>query len=200
MNPNPSNPSEEDPLRRHSYDGIQEYDKRLPNWWLATFYGAIVFAIGYWIYYQQSGIPAQPSKALEAELSRIQSEKLLSGAGTLSDETLWQMSRNTVLVGSGEKTFSTTCASCHGEKLTGGIGPNLVDQTWLHGGRPTDLISTVTNGVPMKGMPTWGPVLGAKKISEVVAFILSKHQIGEAGMTVPTRTETDPRVAATERK
>ncbi len=184
MNPKYSKTPQEDPLRRHSYDGIQEYDKRLPNWWLATFYGAIVFAVGYWIYYQQSGIPPQPAKALEAELSRIQSEKLTSGSAALDDDTLWQMSRNVVLVSAGEKTFSTTCSSCHGEKLTGGIGPNLVDQTWLHGGRPTEIINTVTNGVPMKGMPTWGPVLCSKKISEVVAFILSKHQVGETGMTV----------------
>jgi cytochrome c oxidase cbb3-type subunit 3 len=28
-------------------------------------------------------------------------------------------------------------------------------------------------------MPTWGPVLGAKKISEAVAYILSKHTEGE---------------------
>ena len=28
-------------------------------------------------------------------------------------------------------------------------------------------------------MPTWGPVLGAKKITEAVAYILSKHTEGE---------------------
>ena len=59
------------------------------------------------------------------------------------------------------------------------IGPDLTDTAWIHGGRPTEIYATVTNGVLIKGMPTWGPVLGAKKISETVAYILSKHTEGE---------------------
>jgi cytochrome c oxidase cbb3-type subunit 3 len=38
-----------------------------------------------------------------------------------------------------------------------------------------NLVKVVTEGVQAKGMPTWGPNLGPKKISEVVAFILSHH-------------------------
>jgi cytochrome c oxidase cbb3-type subunit 3 len=92
------------------------------------------------------------------------------------------MSRNPEVLAGGQKTFVSNCASCHGEKLTGGIGPNLVDKIWLHGGRPTAIYATVTAGVAAKGMPTWGPVLGAKKVSEVVAFIVSKHESTELEM------------------
>lgn len=35
----------------HVYDGIQEYDKPLPKWWLAIFFGTIVWAIGYFVFF-----------------------------------------------------------------------------------------------------------------------------------------------------
>lgn len=182
MKPN-SDPSSEDAIRPHSYDGIQEYDKRLPNWWLATFYGAIVFAVGYWMYYAQSGLVPSDGAEVDAQISAIQAVKLSSAAGSLDDDGLWAMSQNAVVISTGQTTFNTTCASCHNEKLTGGIGPSLVDRTWLHGGRPTAIYSTVANGVPAKGMPPWGPVLGPKKVSEAVAYILSKHDRKEPEMT-----------------
>ena len=48
----PNNP-QEDPLRPHSFDGIHEYDKRLPNWWLWTLYGAIIYSAIYWGLYHR---------------------------------------------------------------------------------------------------------------------------------------------------
>jgi cytochrome c oxidase cbb3-type subunit 3 len=174
----------EDPVRPHSFDGIEEYDKSLPNWWLVTFYAAIVFAALYWAYYAQSGLGQSDLARIDAEMTRIQAAKLSAANGAQDDETLWAMSRNTQFVSAGEKVFSSTCASCHGEKLAGGIGPSLVDQTWIHGGRATEIFHTVTEGVAAKGMPNWGPVLGSRKISEVVAFILSKHEPSEPGMAL----------------
>lgn len=35
-------------LREHEFDGIQEYDQKLPNWWLFTFYIAIVWFLVHW--------------------------------------------------------------------------------------------------------------------------------------------------------
>jgi len=43
-------------LLDHEYDGIQEYDQRLPNWWLFTLYGAIVFSVLYWFFHFQSNV------------------------------------------------------------------------------------------------------------------------------------------------
>ena len=37
----------------------------------------------------------------------------------------------------------------------------------------------MTQGVLAKGMPTWGPVLGPKRITEVVAYVMSHHHEGE---------------------
>lgn len=176
-------PSREDPIRPHVFDGIQEYDKRLPNWWLLTFYATIAFSIVYWFYYAHTALAPKPGVAIEAEMARIEAAKLAASANNLDDGSLWQMSRNAVFVEAGATTFKGTCASCHGESLGGGIGPSLADKAWLHGGRPTDILNTVTNGVAAKGMPTWGPVLGSKKITEVVAFILSKHDSAEPEMS-----------------
>jgi cytochrome c oxidase cbb3-type subunit 3 len=37
------------------------------------------------------------------------------------------------------------------------------------------MLKVVNEGVLTKGMPAWGPILGPKKVSEVLAFILSHH-------------------------
>ncbi|MBI5611205.1 MAG: cytochrome C, partial [Deltaproteobacteria bacterium] len=46
----------DDRLLEHNYDGIQEYDNPLPGWWTALFWLTIVFAAGYWGYYQLLGM------------------------------------------------------------------------------------------------------------------------------------------------
>jgi cytochrome c oxidase cbb3-type subunit III len=171
-------PLDNDPLRPHTYDGIREYDKRLPNWWLLTFYATIVFWIGYWIYFQQSGLAVGDGKQIDNHLAHVEAVKLAANA-SLDDPTLWQMSRNAVFTDAGKATFNAMCATCHGVNLVGGLAginaPNLVDATWIHGSRPTDLMKVVNGGVLAKGMPAWGPVLGTKKVSEAVAYVLSHH-------------------------
>jgi cytochrome c oxidase cbb3-type subunit 3 len=174
----PPNPPDPDALRPHTFDGIQEYDKRLPNWWLITLYATIVFWVGYWVYYERAHLGPSNQAAVEQQLAAIEAARLAS-APSLDDASIWKMSRNPVFIDAGRATFNSTCASCHTEKLTGAIGPNLVDHLWIHGGRPTEIYHTVQTGVLAKGMPPWGPVLGNKKISEVVAYILSHHQEGE---------------------
>lgn len=40
---------EEDETTGHSYDGIREYDKPLPKWWLVIFFGTLIWGLGYFI-------------------------------------------------------------------------------------------------------------------------------------------------------
>lgn len=179
MTPTPKpTPPDSDEVRPHVFDGIQEYDKRMPNWWLFTLYGAIVFWAGYWFFYERAHLGLSNEAAVEQQLAVIEAARL-AAAPVLDEGSLWKMSRNPLFVEAGRATFNSTCASCHTDKLTGAIGPNLVDRLWIHGGSPLQVYATVERGVLAKGMPPWGPVLGSKKISEVVAYVLSYHHEGE---------------------
>jgi len=185
MTPDPQKlPStDEDALRPHNYDGIQEYDKRLPNWWLMTLYGTIVFSVGYWACYEWWHALPDPTAVVQTDLARIEAAKL-SSVKTLDDASLWQMSRNPTFVEAGRATFAANCVSCHLASLRGkaenptAIGASLIGTKWITGGRPVDLIATVTKGTA-RGMPAWGPVLGSRRVTEVVAYVLSYHQEGE---------------------
>lgn len=171
--------AETEPLREHVFDGIREFDNRLPNWWLLTFYGAIAFSFVYWAWYHSwSSFSLDSIQRLEEAQARAAIAASAAG-GELTDDQLWNMSRNDRVVSAGRATFMSTCVSCHGPDLKGKIGPNLTDQVWIHGGQPNQIIQTITRGVSTKGMPTWGPVLGRARIAEVAAFVLSHHTKGE---------------------
>lgn len=167
----------EDPIREHVFDGIAEYDRRLPNWWLLTLYASIVFAIVYWMATQHFPGKSDGDK-VTATIQDIRAAKL-AAAGNYDDATLWEMSRNPAIVSAGAAAYVSTCVACHGANMEGGIGFNLADATWVHGDKPTEIMKVVTEGVTGTGMPPWGPMLGPKKTAEVVAYVLSKHSTPE---------------------
>lgn len=183
MKPIPPPTPPEDPIRPHVFDGIAEYDKSLPNWWLNTLYISIVFAAGYWGYYEWLKAGPSSEQAVVTAMAKIESQRLV--AAKVDDASLWKMSQNPVFVDAGRATYAANCSACHLPSLRGkgesaaAIGPDLTDTIWLHGGTPTAIHDLITKGVLTKGMPAWGPVLGAKKVAEVAAFVLSKHVEGE---------------------
>jgi cytochrome c oxidase cbb3-type subunit 3 len=188
MNPSspqpPSDPNSP-PLRPHTYDGIQEFDQRLPNWWLYTLYGAIAFSIVFWFAHMIAKIIPSDGAQVDSAMSRIAAAKLATSIDVTNDEVFWDMSKNPVFVDSGRQTFQSLCVACHLASLKGkgenpaAVGPNLTDTAWIHGGTPKEIYATVSHGVLAKGMPAWEPVLGQKKTAEVVAYVLSHHQKGE---------------------
>lgn len=180
----PNTPHDEDALRPHTYDGIQEFDKRLPNWWLHTLYWAIAFSFVYWFVHFNGTFIRSDQQRVEDEMKAIETLRLAQ-APEMDDATLWLMSRNADMVALGRTAYETHCIACHGPALEGGIGFNLVDATWVHGGRPTEIAHTITVGVDGKGMQAWGPTLGPRVIGQVTAYVLSHHDRTADDTAVP---------------
>ena len=175
----------------HEFDGIREYDNCLPNWWMMTFYGAILFAIVYWFaIYMTKSTPIDYQR-LQVEMNRIAAIRLASSADSLSDEQIWKMVENPDVLASGQKVYQEICITCHGANLEGGIGLPLIKNQWVHGGHPTDLLKILNNGVLEKGMPAWGPIIGPKKSIEVIAFILSKNDKDTLQAAYPNQVKVE---------
>jgi cytochrome c oxidase cbb3-type subunit 3 len=155
----------------HTYDGIAESQNKLPRWWLASLYGAIAFAFGYWFYFQVFQLGETPGASLrreQAEIAAREGKGVAITGGMLAD-----LAHDRAAVDEGKKVFASTCAPCHGENAGGKVGPNLTDEYWLHGGLPEQIYATVKNGQAVKGMPAWGPQLGDTRVAAVVAYVLS---------------------------
>ncbi len=152
----------------HEYDGIEEADNRLPTWWLGTLYIAIVFSVGYWFYYQEFKVGPGPTQAYYAEKAR-EAEK--TGADPTDAELLAGIQGPQLELG--KKAFAANCVACHEAQGQGKIGPNLTDSAWLHGGTPVAIFKTIRDGVPAKGMPSWGPILGRAGVMQATTFVLS---------------------------
>jgi cytochrome c oxidase cbb3-type subunit 3 len=101
------------------------------------------------------------------------------------------MSHTPTAVESGRQVFASTCAACHRADGGGNIGPNLTDAYWLHGSKPENIYSCVHDGVPNKGMPTWGPVLGEDKVETVVAYVLTLRNTNVPGGKAPQGEKAD---------
>ena len=158
----------------HEYDGIEEADNALPNWWLVTFYAAIAFSAVYWIGYHVLKVAPLPMVAYE-EAASAQS------TGPVTEEELMQLTEDSSAVEKGKALFAQHCAVCHEADGRGKIGPNLTDAHWLHGGGATDIHRVISQGIAAKGMPAWGAALGQLPVKRLSAFVLSIRNSNIAG-------------------
>jgi cytochrome c oxidase cbb3-type subunit 3 len=149
-------------------DGIEEYDNPLPNWWLGLFYCTIVWALGYTVHYH---FIAHRSEVATLAQEMADADKRWPRQAAATTVTLTKEN-----IEAGEAIFKANCVPCHGADMKGGIGPNLLDTVWIHGGKPEEILHTITVGVPEKGMLTWGPILGPEKVSQVAAYVVSRNR------------------------
>lgn len=159
----------------HEVDGIQEYDNKLPNWWLYTLYGSILFSAGYWFHYQTSGFGDLPHAEYQLEMDKAAAVEAarIKAAGVLTPEALVSLSKDKGTVEQGKAVFVATCVACHRADGGGVVGPNLTDDFWIHGAAPDRVFKSISVGVPDKGMPAWAPQLGPDRTRAVTAYVIS---------------------------
>jgi cytochrome c oxidase cbb3-type subunit 3 len=185
----------------HNYDGIQEYDNPLPRWWVVLFWVTIVLTPVYLLYYH-----AGPGKLAIDQYNDdmiayydMQAQQI-AAMGEITESTFVDLQSNESMMAGAAQLFVSKCAQCHGPDGQGGIGPNLTDDYWLHGGQMTDIYHTVTEGVVSKGMLAWKNQLSLAEILSVASYVGSlrgsdppnpKDPQGEFAPWVPP-TPADP--------
>lgn len=164
------------PLREYEADGIQEYDNPMPKWWKGLFYLTIIFSIGYMLWLHVLGgksLDTELAEALNAKSQSVKKEDPVSPTAAASDEDLETKLKKPELIAEGKIVYATNCVACHASDGGGGVGPNLTDDYWLHGGDAASVLTSVSKGIVEKGMIGWEPILGKKKVEAVVAYTLS---------------------------
>lgn len=161
-------------IEGHDYDGIQELDNPLPRWWLYLFYVTIVFAFGYYGYYELMGGPSS-QETLEKELAEFKAMEPEPVEQPQGEEVDVQaLLADSQALQAGQTVFGQYCVSCHGQKGEGGIGPNLTDKYWIHSkGDFAGVLIAFRNGFPQKGMPPWGGIVPADKHNALAAYVVS---------------------------
>ena len=182
--------SEKHLLLDHNYDGIHEFDNPLPSWWQFTFYGGLVFAVLYFLFYVVLGGPSLHDEFKE-DYARIETIKALDKKNNKEfDMVVYQEYLKHDGVKRGEVIFNTNCVACHKEKGVGDIGPNLTDEYWLWAkGTPETIFPVVYNGVLQNGMPVWSEVLSKEEIYLAVAYVMSLHNTHVPGGKAPQGTK-----------
>jgi cytochrome c oxidase cbb3-type subunit 3 len=191
----------------HEWNGITELNTPVPRAVYFFLTIAFLFSLGYWVL-----MPAWPlgrdftkgllgndqRKILATSLSEADKDratwtaKVASGsyAAILADPKLMDDVRET-----GHTLFGNNCAPCHGLDAKGGPGfPNLRTSSWLWGGKPEDIFTTIKVGINsahkdtrVSQMPAFGrdQMLKRPEVLQVASYVYS--------LSNPGSKEVDPK-------
>ncbi len=168
---------EKDIMMDHDYDGIRELDNSLPPWWKYGFYVTIVFAIIYLYRFHVSGTGPSSHDEFVAEMQKAEEEKAayLAKSANNVDENTVKLLTDASDLAAGQQIFQTVCFACHAKDGGGGVGPNLTDDYWLHGGSIKDVFKSIKYGWQDKGMKSWKDDYSPKQIAQLASYVKSLH-------------------------
>ncbi len=84
----------------------------------------------------------------------------------------WNLSRQDPI----EHLYTDNCAVCHGENLEGStLAPPLAGHPLAHGDAMPELIASIRDGYPAKGMPAWDQVLSQEEIKSIALYVAERR-------------------------
>lgn len=168
-------PEEKKLMKEHTFDGIVELDNHMPPWLANVFYITIAFGVLYFTYYTVLGLGKSQFEeyAEEQRVAALQIEAYKANLTSLIDETNVVFDESPTAISAGQSIFQGNCVACHAQDGGGGVGSNLTDEYWKHGGSINDIFKVIKYGVPEKGMVPWQDQLSPEQIQQVASFILT---------------------------
>lgn len=79
---------------------------------------------------------------------------------------------NALAISEGKRLFTWyNCVGCHANG-GGGMGPALMDDSWIYGSEPQNIFATIVEGRP-NGMPSFGGKIPEYQVWQLVAYVQS---------------------------
>lgn len=187
---------EKDLMMDHSYDGIVELDNHMPPWLANIFYITIAFGVIYFTYFSVLGLGQTQIEEYEEELriAAVQAEERAALALSSIDETTVVFDSSAPALASGKSIYDANCVACHASDGGGGVGPNLTDEYWIHGGTINDIFTVVKYGVVEKGMIPWQDQLSPEDMQNVSSYILTLVGNTPANPKAPEGEKYEPAI------
>jgi len=187
----------------HSFDGIEELNNPLPNWWSTFFLLTIIWAFIYiamyglgnwtgflgWKSSNQGILNVAESKAKTAEYLNkdsgvlVQYDREVAQADekygpifeAYAARSIEDLATDAEAIKVGQRLFIQNCSQCHGSDARGTTGfPNLADKDWLYGGSAEEIKASIMHGRVAAGMMAWEGALGGEQgVKEVAAYVIS---------------------------
>jgi len=185
----------------HVFDGIEELNNPLPQWWSTFFLLTIIWAFGYialyglgnwtgllgWKSSNQGILSLAESKSSVAAAKEngylVQYDREIAAADAkygpifeaYAARSIEDLATDTDALKVGQRLFLQNCSQCHGSNASGTTGfPDLTDKDWLYAGDAQTIKQSILHGRKANGMMAWGAALGGDQgVKDVAAYVLS---------------------------
>ncbi|MDE2199784.1 MAG: cytochrome-c oxidase, cbb3-type subunit III [Rhodospirillales bacterium] len=190
----------------HEWDGLKELNTPLPKWWFWTWMACCAWSALWVVLYPSfpgitgyfHGVLGYSTRTVVtadvAAMARQRGVYMDRIAAMPIDQIRSNPQLMAVATTAGRITFAENCQPCHGPGGQGRIGyPSLADDVWLWGGKPADILQTITHGIRSPDpdarnsqMPRFGAdgILKPEQISQVADYVMTLYGKGQAGLDV----------------